>query len=73
MLFSLLPLVAVVAFILIVKYRLKLLRKQSLPLPPGPKGWPLIGNLFDFPTTNQAKIFRDQYAQHGVSLRVTSG
>lgn len=24
-------------------------RFQRLPLPPGPKGWPLIGNVTDFP------------------------
>ena len=39
---------------------------KSLRLPPGPKGWPILGNLFDFPTTNQAGIFHKLAAQYGM-------
>ncbi|KAF4604436.1 hypothetical protein EYR38_004858 [Pleurotus pulmonarius] len=28
-------------------------RKPKLPLPPGPKGYPIVGNLFKRPTKNQ--------------------
>ena len=32
-------------FILVTKFKYK----YSLPLPPGPRGWPLLGNLFEMP------------------------
>ncbi|CCM03391.1 uncharacterized protein FIBRA_05521 [Fibroporia radiculosa] len=31
--------------------------KRRGRLPPGPRGWPLIGNVLDFPTTQQWKTF----------------
>ncbi len=27
--------------------------RKNLPLPPGPKGWPLIGNLLDIPSHSE--------------------
>lgn len=38
---------------LVVK-RWKVLKKGQCPLPPGPPGFPLIGNLLDFPRQNAA-------------------
>ena len=32
-----------------VWYLLRQRPKNALPYPPGPKGYPVIGNLFDFP------------------------
>lgn len=32
---------------------------SRLPTPPGPKGWPVIGNVLDFPSTKQPKVFFD--------------
>jgi len=34
-------------------------RQSKLPYPPGPKPTFLIGNLFDFPKTNSAKVFTE--------------
>lgn len=32
-------------------------RKGELPLPPGPQGYPLIGNFLEFPTTQHWVTF----------------
>ena len=36
-----------------------------LPLPPGPRRLPVIGNLLDVPTQNVEMHFRDMNAQYG--------
>ncbi|KAF8828256.1 hypothetical protein HHX47_DHR4000894 [Lentinula edodes] len=38
-------------------YRLFFSRKYPHSLPPGPKGWPLIGNAFDMPKTHSWRTF----------------
>lgn len=35
---------------------------RGLPLPPGPKGYPIIGNLFDFPTHKPWLVY-DQWSK----------
>ncbi|KAJ8699050.1 hypothetical protein PTI98_002207 [Pleurotus ostreatus] len=48
-------------------------RKVRLPLPPGPKGYPIIGNLFERPTENQwVKYFKwsKEYDSDVICLRV---
>ncbi|KAF5356610.1 hypothetical protein D9758_008240 [Tetrapyrgos nigripes] len=38
----------------------KLLRRgPSLPLPPGPKGWPIVGNAFEMPKSHLWRTFSD--------------
>ncbi|KAJ7133346.1 cytochrome P450 [Mycena epipterygia] len=32
-------------------------RKSTMPLPPGPKGWPIIGNVLDMPKSHAWKTF----------------
>lgn len=34
-----------------------LLRRHRQSLPPGPKGWPLIGNLLDLPTSYEWEVY----------------
>ncbi|EMD37505.1 hypothetical protein CERSUDRAFT_114144 [Gelatoporia subvermispora B] len=47
-------------------------RQKSLPLPPGPKPWPLIGNVRDIPTIYPWKTYAEWGKQYGdiVHLRL---
>lgn len=40
----------------------------SLPLPPGPKGLPIIGNLLDMPTEFEWKTYHEWCKKYGVYL-----
>ena len=46
----------------------RLTRARSHPhLPPGPKGYPIVGNLFDLPPTHAWEKFGEWGRQYGVS------
>jgi len=55
--------------VITVVIALALLRKQRaprrLPYPPGPKGYPVIGNLLDFPKGLIWEGFAKMAAEHG--------
>jgi hypothetical protein len=38
---------------------------KGLPLPPGPKGYPLIGNLFDMPVDKSWVVFDEWRTTYG--------
>ena len=38
---------------------------RSNPLPPGPKQWPVVGNLFDMPSEDKASTFRKLSKKYG--------
>ena len=38
---------------------------KGLPLPPGPKGYPVIGNLFDFPINHQWLVYDEWTKKYG--------
>ncbi|KAI9507177.1 cytochrome P450 [Russula earlei] len=40
-------------------------KRAPLPLPPGPKGWPLIGNLLDMPNDDFAKTYTEWARMYG--------
>jgi len=47
-------------------------RGVTNPLPPGPKGWPLIGNLLEVPTTEPWKGYAALGEKWGESFTPTS-
>ncbi|KAK0214140.1 cytochrome P450 [Armillaria fumosa] len=46
-------------------------RSRSLPLPPGPKGYPLIGNLFDVPMEREWEAWTEWGKKYGDISSVT--
>jgi len=55
--------VVVLILALIPLYRAS--KKERLALPPGPKGWPLIGNLLDIPRSNFVKTYTEWARKYG--------
>lgn len=47
----------------------RLLRQRGFPLPPGPKGWPIIGNLLQVPKDFSWLTFSQWGEEYGVSPR----
>lgn len=42
-------------------------RRSNLTLPPGPKPWPLIGNLLDMPHDRQWLVYHELAKKYGQS------
>ena len=63
-----------IATALIALFVFKLcLDRQRLPLPPGPKGLPFVGNLYQIPDTNPWRTFRKWHQKYGSVISVKSG
>jgi hypothetical protein len=65
------PLALLVASLAVTYLWLKR-RHRGLPLPPGPKGWPLIGNVFDIPTIKGWEVYHKWCKELGEHLGATS-
>ncbi|KAL4249667.1 cytochrome P450 family protein [Abortiporus biennis] len=64
--------VAFIVFVLLISSFIidrKLRRRSKLSLPPGPRKYPIIGNLLNAPTGAEAhKLYRDWSVQHGSDI-----
>lgn len=59
------------AFAALAVYLLgQLLNKRRLPLPPGPKGLPLIGNVLDMPQAKESEVFTEWGKRFGERVPV---
>ncbi|OBZ76382.1 O-methylsterigmatocystin oxidoreductase [Grifola frondosa] len=61
---------AVVALVVFMLNRI-FVRRRFRPLPPGPKGFPLIGNVLDMPTSHEWKTFAKWGDRWGDIISVT--
>ena len=43
------------------------LRRRGIPYPPGPKPWPIIGNLLDSPKQSQWTTYTEMSKKYGLS------
>ena len=43
------------------------IRRRGHPYPPGPKPWPIIGNLLDSPKQSQWTAYAEMSKEHGLS------
>jgi hypothetical protein len=55
----------VIALILALILLYRASKRDRLPLPPGPKGWPLIGNLLDIPQSDVVKTYAEWARKYG--------
>ena len=59
------PYLSVVTVILGCAALVRLARRRQSSLPPGPKGYPIVGNLFDLPPTHVWEKFSEFGKQYG--------
>lgn len=62
------PLVLFFLFSAIV-LALRFLRRRRVPLPPGPKGLPVVGNILDLPNKDEYRVYADWSRRYGKSTR----
>ncbi|KAJ7488325.1 cytochrome P450 [Mycena latifolia] len=64
--------IQIVSFLVVLLCARYLLRRGRPPLPPGPRGWPLIGNIFDLPTHTAWQSFAQMGTKWGDLVSLTT-
>ena len=63
-------LIGVVVLILALIPLYQVSKRERLSLPPGPKGWPLIGNLSDIPQSDSVKTYAEWAQKYGAWFHI---
>ena len=64
------PTLAALLFGCILFRQFKKGNPKGLPLPPGPKGYPLIGNLFNFPIISPWLVYEEWRKTYGIHFDI---
>ena len=59
------PYLSVASVVLGIPALMRFARHRRYDLPPGPKGYPIVGNLFDLPPTHPWEKFAEFGKQYG--------
>jgi hypothetical protein len=60
--------VAVLVAMLVAQQLSRRARRRGVPLPPGPPGWPIIGNVLDLPTREEWVTYGALKERYGESV-----
>jgi hypothetical protein len=63
-------LIGVVVLILALIPLYQASKRERLSLPPGPKGWPLIGNFLDIPQSDFVKTYAEWARKYGAWFHI---
>ncbi|KAF5316845.1 hypothetical protein D9758_017993 [Tetrapyrgos nigripes] len=61
-----LPFILILSITLLIYY---FSRRSALPKPPGPRGWPILGNIFENPVSHKQRKYKEWGDKYGPIVR----